>query len=76
MITGSSITPKIHTVFYHIKDFISHKGSPLGSYSEQTVETAYQDFYQHWSRYKPNNNHPEYKERLLCCIADLNSKYL
>ena len=30
MITGASVTPKIHTVFYHIKDFISHKISPKG----------------------------------------------
>ena len=30
MITGASVTPKIHTVFYHIKVFISHKGFPWG----------------------------------------------
>ena len=30
MITGASVTPKIHTVFYHIKDFISHKGFHWG----------------------------------------------
>ena len=76
MIPGASVTPKVHMVFHHITDFISRKGSPLGPYSEQSVETAHQDFHQHWSRYKRDKNHPEYKEKLLNCLIDLNSKHL
>ena len=30
MKTGANVTPKIHTVFNHIKDFISHKESKRG----------------------------------------------
>ena len=30
-----SVTPKIHAVFHHLKDFIDRQISPLGLYSEQ-----------------------------------------
>ena len=43
MITGASITPKIHSLLPH-QGFHQPQRIPLGPYSEQTVKTAYQFF--------------------------------
>ena len=36
-ITNGNITPKVHSVMYHVKNFINRKRSPLGLFCEQAV---------------------------------------
>ena len=75
-IPNASVTPKIHVVFHHIKDFVNRHMSPLGIYNEQVVEAAHQDFSHHWQQYKRLPSHPEYALRLKNCLEDYNSKHL
>ena len=75
-IPNASVTPKIHVVFHHIKDFVNRHMSPLGIYSKQVVEATHQDFSHHWQRYKQLPSHPEYALRLKKCLVDYNSKHL
>lgn len=41
---GISVTPKVHAVYHHIKDFCSKNQHGLGFYSEQTIESVHHDF--------------------------------
>lgn len=69
-----SITPKAHAVFYHVKQFVQHKKSSLGQFSEQQIEALHHDFSNQWQRFKRNQSHPDYGKQLLQCIVDFNSK--
>ena len=75
-IPNASVTPKIHAVFHHIKDFVDRQMSPLGIYSEQAVEAAHQDFSPQWQRFKRIPSNPDYAENLTSCLVDYNSKHL
>nr|XP_012558535.2 uncharacterized protein LOC105845381 [Hydra vulgaris] len=70
-----SVTPKVHAVFFHVKDFIDRYGQALGLYSEQATEAMHHNFQIHWQRYKRPNHHPEYSKKLQCCIVDFNTKH-
>ena len=70
-----SVTPKVHAVFFHVKDFIDKHGQALGLYSEQATEAMHHNFQVHWQRYKRPNHHPEYSKKLQCCLVDFNSKH-
>ena len=75
-IMNISVTPKVHAVFFHVKQFIEIKRAPLGVFSEQATESMHHNFSSHWQRYKRDRNHPEYAKRLLSCVVDYNSKHL
>ena len=70
------VTPKAHSVFFHVPEFIKHHGISLGLFSEQATEAIRSIFKDHWRRYKRNKSHPDYGSKLLQCIVDLNSKHL
>ena len=69
-----SVTPIVHAVFFHVKDFVRQKKMPLGIYSEQTKVAMHHCFDSHWERYKRPISHPEYGKRLVMWIVDFNSK--
>ena len=46
-----SITPKVHTVFYHIEVFCTMKGMGLAPWSEQTGESLHHEFNTCWEKY-------------------------
>ena len=67
-------TPKIHVMFYHIKDFIDRQSS-FCQYSEQAAEAGHQGFHYQWQNLKRISKHPEYDRRLTSCVIDYNSKH-
>lgn len=71
------ITPKIHIIQHHISDFCSKMGNGLGRHSEQASEAVHYDFLNSaWNRYKTNEGHPLYGDRLLRSVADYANKHL
>ena len=71
-----TITPKVHAVFFHVKQFIDLKKVSLCIYSEQATEAMHKQFGHHWQRYKRSSTHPDYASRLKACLVDFNSKHL
>ena len=73
---GISVTPKVHTVLFHIIDFCESVDVGLGRYSEQTVEAVHADFKLTWNKYKVGESNPRYPSQLLKAVNDYNSKHL
>ncbi len=48
----SSVTPKIHAVFFHVKECFSKHRKGLGFYSEQAIEAVHSEFKILWSKDK------------------------
>ncbi len=71
-----TITPKIHVVFDHVREFCTETGKSLGSYSEQASESVHADFKRTCSWYKQKQDHPKYPSQLLCAIAAYNSSHM
>ena len=46
-IMNISVTPKVHAVFFHVKQFIEIKRAPLGVFSEQATESMHHNFSSH-----------------------------
>ncbi|KAJ6639768.1 hypothetical protein Bhyg_12515, partial [Pseudolycoriella hygida] len=55
-----SVTPKIHAVFFHIKDFCSRHQNGLGFYSEQAMEAAHFEFKTIWMKYNAQYQQKEF----------------
>ena len=73
MMLGISVTPKVHTVFYHIEEFCSLTKMGLGPWSEQASESVHKEFNKCWGRYKvKNTDHPLYGEKLLEAVRMFN----
>lgn len=74
---GISVTPKVHAVMHHIKDFCNNTGKGLGPWSEQTSESVHHDFCQTWEKYKiRRSDHPNYGKKLLDAVRFYNSQHL
>ena len=72
--TKLSVTPKVHAVFYHIKEFCSMKGMGLGPWSEQTSESLHHAFKDCWENYLiKDNTHVSYGDRLLAAVRMFNN---
>ena len=72
-----SITPKLHILFHHVKQFIDLENLPLGIFSEQASESVHHHFGTHWSqRYKRDMMQPDYEAHLLQAVIDYNSKHI
>lgn len=71
-----SVTPKVHSIFFHVAHFCSKNQKGLGFFSEQATESAHHDFGETWKKYKVSNEHPEYKNRLLKAVRDYNSHHM
>ena len=48
---GLSVTPKVHAILCHVKQFLNRKGAHrgLGDYSEQASEAVHSNFYSLWA---------------------------
>lgn len=71
-----SITPKVHTVFFHVAHFCNKNNKGLGFFSEQAVESAHYDFNTTWHKYRVGNEHPQYSSRLLKAVQEYNSCHI
>ena len=76
--TNMSVTPKVHMVFDHIKDFIKLKGDAhgLGYYSKQAMEAQHHDFKTHWEKRKVHPDHPEFGERLKKAVSRYSAMHI
>ena len=70
------VTPKVHTIFFHIIDFCSKRNRSLGYFSEQASESLHSNFLPTWERYKVSQNHPMYSQKLLRAVCEYNSRHL
>ena len=73
ILTGLSVTYKVHVVVSHIIDFINHYAEPgkgLGLVSEQAGESAHHKWIKYWEKFKLRMDHPQYPERLELCLQD------
>ena len=79
---GVSITPKVHMLFQHVKEFLEIKnrerGEPvgLGLISEQAFECVHSDMKTMWDRVKVGSDHPNFGERLREFISAYNAKHV
>ena len=72
-----SVTPKIHAVIHHVKEFCDIKGKGLGQYSEQTSESIHHDFNETWKNYFMKDcTREEYAERLLNAVRNYNGLHI
>jgi len=73
---GISVTPKIHAIFFHVKDFCIEKQKSLGLFSEQSMESVHFDFKLVWSKYKLNSDHSDYPRQLFRAVCEYNGLHL
>ena len=73
---GARITPKVHAVMYHIRQFCEKHNTGLGIWSEQSTESLHSDFEKTWIRYKVSSLNPNYDSQLLKAVCDYNSKHI
>lgn len=74
--TGISVTPKVHAVFFHVKEFCEQHGTGLGNYSEQASESVHHDFSKIWGNFKLDINNISYSKNLLRSVCKYNSLHL
>lgn len=66
-------TPKIHILLYHVPEFISMTGKPLGIFSEQASESVHFAFNEHAESYKINYRKDNVGSKLLRAVCTFNS---
>ena len=66
---GIRVTPKIHALFVHVKQFCSKNKLPLGAFSEQASESVHANFKTVWKHFTVDINHSEFGSRLLSAVA-------
>ena len=74
-----SVTPKVHIIERHIKDFYDIHGEEhgLGFWSEQPFEAMHHEMKVLWNKVKIKDiSREEYRERLLDFICAFNSKHI
>ena len=59
-----SITPKMHIVVHHVREWCERTGEGLGLHSEQAGEAAHHCFKASWAKFQCTKTNPEYEERL------------
>lgn len=67
---GIRITPKVHAVAFHVKEFCSFHHKGLGFWSEQASEAVHSDFEKIWQRYKVGQQNSKYGNQLLKAVQD------
>lgn len=73
---GIKPTPKIHTVFFHVKEFCQRTNKGLGFYSEQASESVHSDFTIVWNRFKVHENNHNFSKKLLEAVTFYNSSHI
>lgn len=71
-----TVTPKVHTVFYHVEEFCKISGMGLGFYAEQAVESAHADFKKIWKKYKVKKSNDNYSTNLIKAVREYCSKHV
>lgn len=71
-----AVTPKVHSVFYHVNDFCYEHQKPLRYFSEQAMESVHFDFKSVWTKYQVKPNHADYASRLLKAVCEYNGLHL
>lgn len=71
-----SVTPKLHAVFFHVKQFCIKHQKGLGFFSEQAMEAVHYDFSMTWAKYKVSRNNPDYIQKLLRAVCEYNSQHV
>lgn len=73
---GVSVTPKVHIVFFHVREFCHKTGMSLGFFSEQAMESVHFDFKSVWLKNKVGENHPDYPTKLLRAVCSYNALHV
>ena len=68
-----SVTPKIHSVFRHLPEFLEPYKSGLSRFSEQALESVHHEYNEIWRRYKVSPMSPVYDIKLLQSVTCFNS---
>ena len=71
-----SVTPKVHAVFFHIKDFCAQQKRGLGFFCEQAIESVHFDFDCTWNKYKVLKSNHNYANQLLRAVIEYNSNHI
>ena len=69
-----SITIKVHCLLYEIPIYILRHGKPLGLLTEQKFETCHNKFPPVWNRFKRDENHPDFPEKLTDATVHFNGE--
>ena len=70
------MTPKVHCVVHHIRQFCEKHSTSLGRWSEQSTESLHSDFEKTWERFKVSNGNPKYGSQLLKAVCNYNSNHV
>ena len=70
------ITPKLHAIFVHVKQFCSKHNLSLGPYSEQSSESVHADFKSVWKHFSVDINHPNFGNQLLLAVLKYNGMHM
>lgn len=73
---GISITPKVHCIFEHVKEFCLKHQVGLGLFSEQAFESVHHEFKLTWNKYLVKESHPNYAQKLLRAVCEFNSLHV
>lgn len=73
----SRLTPKLHILFCHVIPWCETRGVGMGSFSEQSFETAHHDFFKIWEHFKVTDpKSPIFRKRLLKTVLVFASGHL
>ena len=72
---GIRVTPKVHSIIFHVIEFCDSKRCGLGTWSEQAFESVHSDFAKHWEKYKVPLSHNKFPDRLLRAVQEYNSNH-
>ena len=68
------ITPKLHTIAFHVVQWCRRTGTGLAAANEAAVEAAHHTWLQVWANYKVNDEKSDcFKSRGLKCLARINA---
>lgn len=70
-----NVTPKVHSIFFHIPEFCASVGRGLGHYSEQVIESLHHSFDDVWRKFKIHETHPQYGDRILRSVCVFNGRH-
>ena len=71
------VTPKIHAVMHHVREFCTMTNTGLGKWSEQSGEAVHYDFLKIWEHYKrKSTGHDVHAARLCKAVCAYNGRHV
>lgn len=70
------MTPKIHVICKHVREFCLQTKRGLSFWGEQAVESVHHDFEEFWKNFKVLKSHENYDAKILRCVCAYNSSHL